>query len=49
MVILPGHYREAEDLRVDTHGADVSDPVWQLLDVAYKTFGVFPDAAGERL
>lgn len=39
---IAGHYREAADLRVDTHGADVSDPVWQLLDVAYKTFGVFP-------
>jgi uncharacterized protein (UPF0276 family) len=37
-----GHYVEAEDLRVDTHGADVIDPVWQLLDVAYDHFGVFP-------
>ena len=39
---IAGHYVEAEDLRVDTHGADVIDPVWQLLDVAYKHFGVFP-------
>ena len=39
---IAGHYEEAEDLRVDTHGADVIDPVWQLLDAAYKHFGVFP-------
>jgi hypothetical protein len=39
---IAGHYEEAEDLRVDTHGADVIDPVWQLLDAAYKRFGVFP-------
>ena len=39
---IAGHYVEAEDLRVDTHGADVIDPVWQLLDVAYKHFGAFP-------
>ena len=39
---IAGHYVEEEDLRVDTHGADVIDPVWQLLDVAYEHFGVFP-------
>lgn len=39
---IAGHYVEAEDLRVDTHGADVIDQVWQLLDVAYEHFGVFP-------
>jgi uncharacterized protein (UPF0276 family) len=39
---IAGHYVEAEDLRVDTHGADVIDPVWNLLDVAYEHFGVFP-------
>ena len=37
-----GHYVEAEDLRVDTHGADVIDPVWDLLEQAYERFGVFP-------
>jgi len=37
-----GHYREAEDLIVDTHGADVIDPVWDLLEETYRTFGVFP-------
>jgi uncharacterized protein (UPF0276 family) len=39
---IAGHYVEAEDLRVDTHGADVIEDVWQLLDVAYEHFGVFP-------
>lgn len=39
---IAGHYVEEEDLRVDTHGADVIDPVWALLDVAYEHFGVFP-------
>ena len=39
---VAGHYNEAEDLIIDTHGADVIDPVWQLLDSAYETHGVFP-------
>jgi uncharacterized protein (UPF0276 family) len=39
---MAGHYVEAEDLRVDTHGADVSEPVWQLLDEAYAHCGVKP-------
>jgi uncharacterized protein len=39
---VAGHYHEAEDLRVDTHGAAVIDPVWDLLDKAYARFGVFP-------
>ena len=39
---VAGHYTEADDLLVDTHGADVIDPVWKLLEVAYETFGVFP-------
>jgi len=37
-----GHYVEAEDLIVDTHGADVIDPVWDLLEETYNAFGVFP-------
>lgn len=41
-VHVAGHYREAEDLIVDTHGADVIDPVWQLLDKTYQHFGVIP-------
>ncbi|MGD8378809.1 MAG: DUF692 domain-containing protein [Gammaproteobacteria bacterium] len=39
---VAGHYVEAEDLRVDTHGADVIDPVWDLLDKAYEHCGVVP-------
>jgi len=39
---IAGHYVESEDLRIDTHGADVIDPVWRLLDIAYDTYGVFP-------
>ena len=39
---IAGHYNEAEDLIVDTHGANIIDPVWNLLDKAYETFGVFP-------
>ncbi len=39
---IAGHYDEADDLRVDTHGADVIDPVWALLEAAYQQFGVFP-------
>jgi hypothetical protein len=39
---IAGHYNEAEDLIVDTHGADVIDPVWQLLDKTYAHHGVLP-------
>ncbi len=39
---MAGHYDEAEDLKVDTHGADVIDPVWQLLAEAYRLCGVLP-------
>ncbi|MBD3619781.1 MAG: DUF692 domain-containing protein [Chromatiales bacterium] len=39
---IAGHYTEAEDLLIDTHGAVVIDPVWRLLDHAYATHGVFP-------
>jgi uncharacterized protein (UPF0276 family) len=39
---LAGHYVEAEDLRIDTHGDAVSDPVWDLLDAAYQHFGPVP-------
>ncbi|MBW4965512.1 DUF692 domain-containing protein [Pseudoalteromonas sp. CR1] len=38
---VAGHYNEADDLIVDTHGADVIDPVWELLDKAYSVHGVF--------
>ncbi|MHB1083944.1 MAG: HvfB family MNIO-type RiPP peptide maturase [Thiobacillus sp.] len=39
---MAGHYTEAEDLLVDTHGADVIDPVWALLDETYRIHGVYP-------
>lgn len=39
---IAGHYTEAADLRVDTHGSDIVDPVWRLLEEAYHRFGVRP-------
>ena len=39
---IAGHYNEAEDLIIDTHGADIIKDVWDLLDKAYGLFGVFP-------
>ncbi len=39
---IAGHYDEADDLKVDTHGADVIEPVWNLLELAYQEHGVFP-------
>lgn len=37
-----GHYVEAPDLRVDTHGAAVCDDVWALLQLAYDHCGPVP-------
>jgi uncharacterized protein (UPF0276 family) len=39
---IAGHYTEADDLIVDTHGAPVVDPVWLLLQQAYSEFGLLP-------
>lgn len=39
---IAGHYVEAADFLVDTHGADIVDPVWELLNKAYEMHGVFP-------
>lgn len=39
---VAGHYEEAEDLRVDTHGADVIPAVWELLELAYEHYGTVP-------
>lgn len=39
---VAGHFDEAEDLKVDTHGADVIDPVWALLEEAYRRVGPVP-------
>ncbi|MET0892031.1 MAG: DUF692 family multinuclear iron-containing protein, partial [Pseudoxanthomonas sp.] len=37
-----GHYDEADDLKVDTHGAPVKEAVWSLLESAYRVHGVHP-------
>jgi len=39
---VAGHYDEADDLKIDTHGADVKDPVWDLLAHAYDYAGLKP-------
>jgi len=39
---IAGHYDEAEDLKVDTHGTAVIDPVWALLEQAYRRLGPLP-------
>ena len=39
---VAGHRREAADLCVDTHGAPVIDPVWQLLAETYALYGALP-------
>jgi len=39
---IAGHYVEADNFLVDTHGAAIIDPVWKLLAKAYEWFGIFP-------
>jgi len=39
---VAGHFKEAEDLLIDTHGAAVADQVWRLLQMAYQQHGVKP-------
>ncbi len=39
---VAGHYDEADDLKIDTHGAAVKPSVWALLAEAYARFGVRP-------
>jgi uncharacterized protein (UPF0276 family) len=41
-VHVAGHYQQTPDLLIDTHGEDVIDPVWTLLEEAYQLFGTFP-------
>lgn len=36
---VAGHYTEPDGLIIDTHGADVIDPVWSLLAAAYARIG----------
>ena len=39
---LAGHFVEAEDLRIDTHGSPVDEQAWSLLEEAYELFGPVP-------
>ncbi len=39
---VAGHYDEAPDLKIDTHGATVKGDVWHLLELAYRRFGPLP-------
>ena len=39
---LAGHYVEAPDLRIDTHGSAVDEQAWELLKEAYTRFGPVP-------
>ncbi|WP_160287403.1 HvfB family MNIO-type RiPP peptide maturase [Pseudomonas knackmussii] len=39
---VAGHYDEAPDLKIDTHGATVKGDVWALLEQAYQRFGAVP-------
>lgn len=39
---VAGHHVESDGLVIDTHGADVIDPVWQLLAEAYALCGAVP-------
>lgn len=39
---VAGHYDEAPDLKIDTHGATVKDDVWSLLASAYRHLGSVP-------
>jgi len=41
-VHVAGHYDEADDLKIDTHGSAVGDPVWALLAEAYRLHGRRP-------
>lgn len=38
-VHVAGHYVEPDGLHIDTHGAEVIDPVWSLLAAAYERIG----------
>lgn len=39
---VAGHDPEPSGLIIDTHGQNTIEPVWDLLDEAYRCFGVFP-------
>jgi uncharacterized protein (UPF0276 family) len=37
---VAGHHQEPDGVLIDTHGAAVIDPVWQLLEYSYQRTGV---------
>lgn len=39
---VAGHHWGADNLIIDTHGASIADPVWTLLEYAYRIHGVAP-------
>lgn len=39
---LAGHWQKTPELIIDTHGSDVIDNVWQLLEHTYRIHGVVP-------
>jgi uncharacterized protein (UPF0276 family) len=39
---IAGHEQMNESLLIDTHGAEICDPVWQLLQFSYQHCGVKP-------
>ncbi len=39
---MAGHFDEAEDLKIDTHGQAVKEEVWSLLQQTYQYHGVTP-------
>ncbi len=39
---VAGHFVEPDGLLIDTHGAEVIDPVWSLLEAAYELTGDVP-------
>jgi uncharacterized protein (UPF0276 family) len=39
---VAGHFDEADDLLVDTHGASIKSQVWELLELSYAQHGALP-------
>lgn len=39
---MAGHFDEADDLKIDTHGQAVKNEVWSLLEQTYQHHGVVP-------
>ena len=39
---IAGHEQVGDHLLIDTHGAEVCDPVWELLQFTYQQHGVKP-------